>query len=927
MSIIGADINLLFGILALQVDFIDRDALIDGMQAWSLDKSRALGDILVERGALRPEQREPIEMLVQAHLKETNNNPEQSLAALTSAFGVPDELSQIEDGDIEHTLSHVSSAPESVAQRSDAARRVQDQHFGRASSDSGRFERLEVHEEGGLGIVWIAEDKELDRKVAIKEMKERFADDESSRKRFVLEAEVTGGLEHPGVVPVYGFGNYADGRPFYAMRFIRGKSLKQAIAEFHKKDFSRQRAGTKTVERRRLLSRFLDVCNTIYFAHRRGILHRDIKPSNIMLGEYGETLVVDWGLAKSIDRSTADEMTDSSLPVESTLMPRSGSSVVQTMMGHAVGSPPYMSPEQARGEQHRLGPATDIYSLGATLYTLITNERPIDGATTDDILRRVREGEWKKPRAVNADVPRPLEAICVKAMALRPEDRYPSVRRLVRDLEQYLADEPVTAHRETLVERLRRVGRRHRGLVVVGLASLLLLSLISTAAALLIHGQRMKAESLAAQKADLAQKESAAKEDALQQKQEAEDSKLRSDRVRHFLVDIIRSAKPEKQGGQVTVVQLLDSVNRIDERFSDDPLLCSEMLRVIGETYLSLAKISTAVEYAEQSHRFALEAAGGQDRNTLDSKHFLAKAYMASGQRPQALRTSIEHYKLRVAVHGPASPESLAAKQTLAEAYLGGSREETNKALELLRNVYQERSRTLGEDQVETMETATSLANVLIQAELFEEAVELATKSYEVQSQKLGDDHPLTLRTMTIAASAMEFSGQVEPAIEMHRAAFEARKAKLGEGHIDTLQSEFALALAYINAGRMDEAGRTIQHLNSMTRQLRATAGRDNSLPYKIGTLSVMNNLDLLPVLEGRKDALRTLGSVSTGLPVAQKIMSGIILRQGIPAVFSGDNRALLNNLPKIFSKQGDGLTSPDDILPEQRSEDLGDDN
>ena len=201
----------------------------------------------------------------------------------------------------------------------------------------------------------------------------------------------------------------------------------------------------------------------------------------------------------------------------------------------------------------------------------------------------------KGPEPSKPTFPARLEAICVKAMALRPENRYPSVRRLVREVEQYLADEPVSAHRESLIERLRRVGRRHRSLVVAGLGSLLLVSLISTAAALLVNGQRMKAESLAQQTAELAQAESAAKEDALRRQTEAEESKLRSDRVRDFLVEIIRSAKPEKHGGQVTVVQLLDSVDRVDERFADDPLLGSEMLRVIGETYLSLAKISTAV--------------------------------------------------------------------------------------------------------------------------------------------------------------------------------------------------------------------------------------------------------------------------------------------------------------------------------------------
>jgi serine/threonine protein kinase len=947
MNLVGADVNLMFGILALQVDFIGRDQLIEGLHAWALDKSRSLGEILVDQGSLEPEQREPVEMLVQAHLKGSNNDPKKSFATLASAIGVPEELSEIEDGDIELTLSHVGSASASVAILAESVRRVQDKHFGRASSDSGRFERLELHDEGGLGNVWIAKDKELDRKVAIKEMKERFADDESSRRRFVLEAEITGGLEHPGVVPVYGFGTYADGRPFYAMRFIRGKSLKQAIAEFHNKDFSRLRPGAKPVELRRLLGRFLNVCNTVYFAHRRGILHRDIKPNNIMLGEYGETLVVDWGLAKSVDRSKSDEVTDSSLPVEATLMPRSGSSVVKTMMGHAVGSPPYMSPEQARGEQDRLGPATDIYSLGATLYTLLTNERPIDGSTTDEILRRVRCGEWRKPRSLNGDIPRPLEAICIKAMAIRPEDRYPSVRRLVREIEQYLADEPVSAHRESMIERVRRLGRRHRSLVVAGLASLFLVTLISLAATILVNGQRMKAESLAEQKAKLALDATDAKEDALTRQKEAEAAKLRSDRIRHFLVEIIHSAKPEKKGAQVTVVQLLDSVDRIDERFADDPLLGSEMLRVVGETYLSLAKISTSVDYAEKSYRMSLGAVGAEQANTLDSQHFLAKAYLASGQREKSLQHSLEHYKLRVKVNGNASLETLAAKQTLAEAYLGGSAEETRKALNLLRNVHDQRRQSLGDDHIQTMYTSTSLANVLIQAEQFEEAVKLAMEAYRIQSQLLGIDHPLTLRTMTIAASAMEYSGNVEQAIVMHEAAVDAKRAKFGDAHMETVLSEFALALAYIDSGRAADARRLITHLNSHTDQLRATAGQANTLPYKIAALSLLDSYNLLPVLEGRTDTLRTIGSVSTSLPLAQNVILGLVLRQRIKGFFTGNNRLLMEELAKVFVSdsalpkgalpkgalpkgalpKGAGSSAADDVLSNERTQNLGDDD
>jgi tetratricopeptide (TPR) repeat protein len=323
----------------------------------------------------------------------------------------------------------------------------------------------------------------------------------------------------------------------------------------------------------------------------------------------------------------------------------------------------------------------------------------------------------------------------------------------------------------------------------------------------------------------------------------------------------------------------------------------------------------------------SVEAVGDKHVNTLDSQHFLAKAYLASGQRQLALRTSINHYKHRVDVNGKESLETMAAKQMLAESYLGGPASDTQKALELLRNLYEQRRNTLGDDHVETMETATSLANVLIQTKQFDEAVELALNAYEVQSKRLGGDHPLTLRTMTIAASAMEFSGRVEEAIKMHEAAFEANKAKLGEAHMETLLSEFALTLAYIGSGRVEQASELIGHLNSMTSQLRATAGQDNTLPYKIAALSLLDSYELLPLLQGSKDTLRTFGSVSTSLPLVQKIIVSLVLRQGIRGFLSGDNRILQHELSKIFAKSDVDSRPTDDVLSDQRPQDLGDDN
>src|SRR5262249_7865960 len=174
---------------------------------------------------------------------------------------------------------------------------------GTPTSSGLRFRILRPHAKGGLGEVFVALDSELNREVALKEIQPRFADHPEARTRFLLEAEITGGLAHPGIVPVYGLGHYADGRPFYAMRFIQGDSLQDAITRLHQAEVPDRDPGERTLALRGLLGRFIDVCEAVAYAHSRGVLHRDLKPGNVMLGKFGETLVVDWGLAKTVGQT------------------------------------------------------------------------------------------------------------------------------------------------------------------------------------------------------------------------------------------------------------------------------------------------------------------------------------------------------------------------------------------------------------------------------------------------------------------------------------------------------------------------------------------------------------------------------------------------------------------------------------------------
>jgi serine/threonine-protein kinase len=291
----SADRNLLFGILALQMDFISRDALIAAMHAWVLDKGRPLGQILVEQAALTARARDKLDAVVELHLEIHGGDPQKSLAALSAIGSVRQMLEQVPDAELCASLTHVS-----VARHDEDPLATRVATVGQPSIPGLRFRILHKHAEGGLGAVFVAEDEELHRRVALKEIQEKYADHPDSRSRFLLEAEVTGGLEHPGIVPVYGLGCYPDGRPFYAMRFIKGDNLRDAVSRFHAADEAKRDPGERSLAFRELLGRFVDACNALAYAHARGILHRDLKPQNIMLGKYGETLVVDWGLESSV---------------------------------------------------------------------------------------------------------------------------------------------------------------------------------------------------------------------------------------------------------------------------------------------------------------------------------------------------------------------------------------------------------------------------------------------------------------------------------------------------------------------------------------------------------------------------------------------------------------------------------------------------
>jgi serine/threonine-protein kinase len=471
--------------MALHLDFVGKPDLLQGLQTWGINRSRPLGDILVDRHMLSSRRRMLLEQVVDEYLAQHDHDASRGLAAACEARAVELDIGAFAGSAMRGNLATLASEPLTIAGPGSGDPPPPSTLSGLVNSTGKRFRIIRPHARGALGEVYLARDEELHRDVALKEIQAPYAAHPDSRARFIMEAEITGSLEHPGIVPVYGLNVHPDGRPYYAMRFIKGESLYEAIATFHQADLPGRDPTERALAMRGLLGRFVAVCNAIEYAHSKGVIHRDIKPSNIMLGPYGETLVVDWGLAKAAGRAVTSESRE--IPIR----PSSSGSARATMLGQAVGTPSFMPPEQAAGKVDVVGPRSDVYSLGGTLYNILTGMPPFPGDDADEVIEQVLTRQLVPPRRVKRNIPPALEAIVLKAMRFDMRDRYASASELAQEVERWLADEPVRAYREPAFERLRRWTRRHRTFVS-GVGVLLLTTLAALGLGLLAVGREQR---------------------------------------------------------------------------------------------------------------------------------------------------------------------------------------------------------------------------------------------------------------------------------------------------------------------------------------------------------------------------------------------------------------------------------------------------
>jgi len=480
--------ELLFGVFAVQLGFASAQQVMAAAAAWTADKSKGVGERLVNDGAISADKRKMIDDMVAVAVKAHDGDPKRTLASMGGEQAVLKSLGGsvlVEEAPATGATTLSEKADEdagkvSVEQPGRYSLRAKTSSKTTADKDTAELGR------GGIGRVLIAFDEHLGREIAIKELLDAGGNISGqtpgtpvSRSgamvaRFLREARVTAQLEHPHIVPVYEVGRRADGTLYYTMKIVRGRTLADALKE------------AKTLkDRLKYLTHFVDLCQAVAYAHSRGVIHRDIKPENTMLGEFGETVVLDWGLAKVRGKQ---DIRGKELEKEIALYQDAAAG--KTVDGKAIGTPAYMSPEQAEGKVEEIDERSDVWSLGAALYEVLTGKTPFEGVTPFEVIGKVLKDAVRPIKETCPEAPAELAAVAEKALHRDKSRRYQSAKEIAQDIESYLTGGRVAAYEYNSWELVRRFARKNMALTFAT-ALVFVSSIVGT---YLVYGSYTKTE-------------------------------------------------------------------------------------------------------------------------------------------------------------------------------------------------------------------------------------------------------------------------------------------------------------------------------------------------------------------------------------------------------------------------------------------------
>jgi eukaryotic-like serine/threonine-protein kinase len=642
------------------------------------------------------------------------------------------------------------------------------------------YEVLGVLGRGGMGVVYRAWQKGLNRSVAVKRVHAGAQAGAKVLARFRVEAEAVARLQHPNIVQVHEVGEHA-GSPFLVLELVEGRSLAQSLAGTPRP----ARPAAELVETLAL---------AIHCAHRQGVVHRDLTPANILLTADGRPKITDFGLAKLII----------------------GGGDLRTQTGELLGTPSYMAPEQAASRHQAIGAATDIYALGAILYELLTGRPPFKAESALETLYQVVAHEPVAPSRLRPKLPRDLETICLKCLHKEPSHRYASAAALAEDLRRFLENRSIKARRSSVVERSHRWCRRNPAVASLGAASVLAM-VIGTAVSTWQMFRARRAESEMRSVLGFVEHRvlSAARPDGLGRTvtlRQAIDAALPAV-AQDFAGQPLVEARMRQTLG-TSYYQLGDPATAAEQyeacralyarhRGPADPDTLLSMSN-LANCYSVLGRRAEALKLREQTLALRKTRIGLDHPDTLDSMHNLANSYFELGWLAEALELREQTLALRKARFGPDHPDTLASMDNLAVSYnaLGRSAE----ALKLHEGTLELMKAKLGPDHPETLQSMNNVAVTYAHLGQQDEALKLRQATLALMKAKLGPDHPDTLGSMHNLANSYRALGRQDEALKLYEATLALRGSKLGSDHPDTLRSMNNLANSYEALGRQDEA-------------------------------------------------------------------------------------------------------------------------